>query len=109
MELTVLFVVAVAILGIINALIQVVKTSFKLANQYVPIVSVEVGILIGIAVQPVTSVANEVAYHNRNDNQVSYHVAIDDKEVIQCVPFNKAAWYCGDGANGIGKPEIDRY
>ena len=48
------------------------------------------------------SAANEVAYHNRNDNQVSYHVAIDDKEVIQCVPFNKAAWHCGDGANGTG-------
>ena len=54
MDLTVLFIVAVAILGIINAVVQVVKTSFKLANQYVPIVSVAVGILIGIAVWPVT-------------------------------------------------------
>ena len=54
MDLTVLFVVAVAILGIINAVVQVVKTSFKLANQYVPIVSVAVGILIGIAVWPIT-------------------------------------------------------
>ena len=54
MDLTVLFVVAVAILGIINALVQTVKTSFKLANQYVPIVSVVVGILIGIAVWPLT-------------------------------------------------------
>ncbi|WP_332651889.1 peptidoglycan recognition protein family protein, partial [Lysinibacillus sp. 54212] len=48
------------------------------------------------------SAANEVAYHNRNNNQVSYHVAVDDKEVIQCVPFNKAAWHCGDGTNGVG-------
>ena len=54
MDLTVLFVVALAILGIINALVQVIKTSFKLANQYVPIVSVAVGILIGIAVWPLT-------------------------------------------------------
>ncbi|WP_391370077.1 peptidoglycan recognition protein family protein [Lysinibacillus sp. KU-BSD001] len=46
--------------------------------------------------------ANEVAYHNRNDDQVSYHVAIDDKEVIQCIPFNRNAWHCGDGANGTG-------
>ena len=54
MDLTVLFVVALAILGIINAVVQAVKTSFKLANQYVPIVSVAVGILIGIAVWPLT-------------------------------------------------------
>ena len=54
MDLTVLFVVALAILSIINALVQVIKTSFKLANQYVPIVSVAVGILIGIAVSPLT-------------------------------------------------------
>lgn len=43
------------------------------------------------------SAANEVAYHNRNDNQVSFHVAIDDKEAIICVPFDRNAWHCGDG------------
>ena len=48
------------------------------------------------------SAANEVAYHNRNNNQVSFHVAIDDKEIIQCVPFNRNAWHCGDGGNGTG-------
>lgn len=21
---------------------------------------------------------------------------------LKCVPFNKAAWHCGDGANGTG-------
>ncbi|MFF5995166.1 N-acetylmuramoyl-L-alanine amidase [Lysinibacillus sp. KU-BSD001] len=50
----------------------------------------------------VHNTANEAAYHNRNNNQVSYHVAIDDKEVIQCIPFNRNAWHCGDGANGTG-------
>lgn len=48
------------------------------------------------------SAANEVAYHNRNNNQVSFHVAVDDKDVIQCVPFNKNAFHCGDGATGNG-------
>ena len=43
------------------------------------------------------SAANEVLYHNRNDNQVSYHVAIDDKEAVICVPFDRNAWHCGDG------------
>ena len=40
---------------------------------------------------------NEVTYHNNNNNQVSFHAAVDDKEVIQCVPFNRNAWHCGDG------------
>ncbi|MFU8647152.1 N-acetylmuramoyl-L-alanine amidase family protein [Lysinibacillus sp. RSDA_15] len=41
--------------------------------------------------------ANEISYMIDNNNQVSYHVAIDDKEVIQAIPFNRNAWHCGDG------------
>ncbi|QPA60708.1 N-acetylmuramoyl-L-alanine amidase family protein [Lysinibacillus sphaericus] len=41
--------------------------------------------------------ANEISYMNSNNNQVSYHVAVDDKEVIQAIPFNRNAWHCGDG------------
>lgn len=41
--------------------------------------------------------ANEIAYMINNNNQVSYHVAVDDKEVIQAIPFNRSAWHCGDG------------
>jgi len=41
--------------------------------------------------------ANEISYMIGNNNQVSYHVAIDDKEVIQAIPFNRNAWHCGDG------------
>ncbi|WP_342557001.1 N-acetylmuramoyl-L-alanine amidase [Lysinibacillus sp. FSL P4-0201] len=40
---------------------------------------------------------NEIAYMINNNNQVSYHVAVDDKEVIQAIPFNRNAWHCGDG------------
>lgn len=40
---------------------------------------------------------NEIAYMINNKNQVSYHVAVDDKEVIQTIPFNRNAWHCGDG------------
>ena len=43
------------------------------------------------------SAANEIKYMTTNDNQVSYHVAVDDKEVIQAIPFNRNAWHCGDG------------
>lgn len=40
---------------------------------------------------------NEIEYMINNNNQVSYHVAVDDKEVIQAIPFTRNAWHCGDG------------
>ncbi|MCS5501937.1 N-acetylmuramoyl-L-alanine amidase [Lysinibacillus sp. A4] len=40
---------------------------------------------------------NEILYMLTNSNQVSYHVAVDDKNVIQAIPFNRNAWHCGDG------------
>ena len=52
------------------------------------------------------SAANEIAYHNRNNNQVSYHVAVDDKEVIQCIPFNRNAWHAGDGSGTGNRKSI---
>ena len=45
---------------------------------------------------------NEVAYMIRNKNQVSFHYAVDDQEVVQGIPINRNAWACGDGANGKG-------
>lgn len=44
----------------------------------------------------------EVAYMIKNNNQTSYHVAIDEKYVIQAIPFNRNAWHAGDKANGTG-------
>lgn len=40
---------------------------------------------------------NEVAYMNRTANWTSYHVAIDDKEAVQAIPFNRNAFHTGDG------------
>lgn len=48
------------------------------------------------------SAKNEVSYHNSNNNQVSFHIAVDDVEAIQCVDFGRNSWSCGDGANGQG-------
>lgn len=45
---------------------------------------------------------NEIKYMITNNNQVSYHYAVDDKEVIQGLPIDRNAWACGDGANGKG-------
>ena len=48
------------------------------------------------------SARNEVAYMVRNNNQVSFHYAIDDKEIVQGIPENRNAWHAGDGGNGLG-------
>jgi N-acetylmuramoyl-L-alanine amidase len=48
------------------------------------------------------SAANEVSYMIGNNNQVSFHYAIDDKEIVQGIPENRNAWHAGDGASGKG-------
>ena len=50
------------------------------------------------------SAKNEVAYMCRNNNQVSFHYAVDDNQIVQAVPENRNAWHSGDG-NGKGNRE----
>ena len=45
---------------------------------------------------------NEISYMKSNNMEVSFHVAIDDVEAIQGIPFNRNAWATGDSANGEG-------
>ena len=47
------------------------------------------------------SADNEVKYMIGNNNKVSFHIAIDDKEAVQGIPFDRNAWHAGDG-NGKG-------
>ena len=47
------------------------------------------------------SAQQEINYMIKNNNQTSYHVAIDEKYVIQAIPFNRNAWHAGD-KNGTG-------
>ena len=47
------------------------------------------------------SARNEVAYMVSNNSKVSFHYAIDDKEIVQGIPENRNAWHAGDG-NGPG-------
>ena len=44
---------------------------------------------------------NEIKYMIGNNQQASYHYAVDDKEIIQGVLENRNAWHAGDG-NGNG-------
>lgn len=46
--------------------------------------------------------ANEIKYMQSNNNEVSFHIAIDDVEAIQGIPFNRNAWHAGDGGSGNG-------
>lgn len=48
------------------------------------------------------SAQNEVKYMISNDNQVSFHFAVDDKEVVQGLPTDRNAWHAGDGGSGRG-------
>lgn len=45
--------------------------------------------------------SNEIKYMITNNNQVSFHIAVDEKEAIQGLPLNRNSWSCGDG-NGNG-------
>jgi N-acetylmuramoyl-L-alanine amidase CwlA len=48
------------------------------------------------------SAVNEIAYMHRNNNTVSFHYAVDDKEIIQGLPLDRNSWNAGDGSNGKG-------
>lgn len=51
------------------------------------------------------SARNEIAYMIKNNNEVSYHYAVDDKEIVQGIEENRNAWHSGDGGNGKGNRE----
>lgn len=54
--------------------------------------------------------ANDATAQNERDNlarpdntaEVSFHIAVDDKEAILCIPLERNAWHAGDGATGPG-------
>ena len=45
---------------------------------------------------------NEISYMISNNNQTSFHIAVDENEAIQGLPLNRNAWACGDGGSGTG-------
>lgn len=32
-----------------------------------------------------------------NSRQASFHIVVDEKEAIECIPLNEVAWHAGDG------------
>jgi N-acetylmuramoyl-L-alanine amidase CwlA len=45
---------------------------------------------------------NEIKYMIGNDKKVSFHYAVDDKEIVQGIPINRNTYNAGDGRNGDG-------
>ena len=71
------------------------KWSTKCPNQMTP---------IGICMHNTANSApatNEINYMNSNNYQVSYHLAVDENQAIQGLPFDRNGWHAGDG-NGQG-------
>lgn len=50
------------------------------------------------------SARNEIKYMQTNSNEVSFHFAIDDIEIVQGSPLNRNTWNAGDG-RGKGNME----
>jgi len=81
---------------VIQNLVPTSKYSIKCPNSMVP----EFIVVHNTAND--ASAANEISYMISNNNQVSFHYAIDDKEIVQGIPENRNAWHAGDGASGKG-------
>ena len=52
---------------------------------------------------PTSTARNERAWltNPSNDRTASFHIVVDEKEAIECIPLNETAWHAGDG-NGDG-------
>lgn len=48
------------------------------------------------------SANNEIVYMTRNDEEVSFHWAVDDKEAVQGLPLDRNGWHAGDTGKGTG-------
>ena len=48
------------------------------------------------------SAKNEIAYMISTNVATSFHFAVDDKEIVQGIPLERAAFHAGDGRNGKG-------
>lgn len=60
---------------------------------------------IGICVHNTANKASalsEVSYMIRNNNAVSFHVAVDDYQAVEAIPETRNAFHAGDGRNGNG-------
>jgi N-acetylmuramoyl-L-alanine amidase len=73
-----------------------IKCPFEMAPQYITIHNTAND----------APAANEIAYMKRNNYEVSFHIAVDDTEAIQAIPFNRNAWHASDGHGSGNRKSI---
>ena len=56
---------------------------------------------------PSSTAANERAYltNPTNTTTTAYHIVLDAKQAIECVPLDEVAYHAGDGRNGLGNSQ----
>lgn len=54
MDLSVIFIIAIALLAVITAVVEVAKKTFNISSRYLPITSIVVGIFVAILIWPLT-------------------------------------------------------
>ena len=53
-----------------------------------------------------TSAMEEANRMINNNSPISFHVVIDEKEVVECIPFRRNAWHAGDGGYGFANRNL---
>lgn len=76
-----------------------VKTPEKLISAKCPYPMRPEGITIHETGNYATAMS-EVSYMLSNNNEVSYHYAVDDERAVQGLPTNRNGWHSGDGSGG---------
>ena len=54
----------------------------------------------------VQSARDVVSQMLSNASPVSFHVAIDENEAVEAIPFSRNAWHAGDGPNGFANRNL---
>lgn len=63
----------------------------------------------GIIVHNTAGSASALEEANRmisNNSPISFHVVIDEKEAVECIPFSHNAWHAGDGGYGFANRNL---
>lgn len=88
--------------------------AYTIVNKYIPVSKYSRKAPYSMKAETITfhNTANdataigEISYMTNNNNQTSYHVAIDDKHVVQAIPFSRSAWHAGDGMGAGNRKSI---
>ena len=81
---------------IIKKIVPESKYSIKCPYSMAPI-----GVTVHNTANDATAL-NEIAYMTNNNNETSFHFAVDDIQAVQGLPLNRNGWHASDGGSGTG-------